>query len=141
MGNPFKMILLQQSVLPGVILSVLHGIDNKIGKKNKKFELPPASNLEETVILEIIRKPLLIVKKIGQNVYPSFIMEYLGKHFNWEHGLKSIVGLGNLAPQIYHKLLRVSTRLDTFLHSLTMRKIFRLKVFLYTTLKFLKQRL
>ena len=105
MGNPFKMILLQQSVLPGVILSVLHDIDNKMGKKNKKFELPPASNLEETVILEIISKPLLIVKKIGQNVYPSFIMEYLGKHFKWERGLKSIVGLGNLAPQIYHKLL------------------------------------
>ena len=35
MGNPFKMILLQQSVLPGVILSVLHDIDNKIGKKTK----------------------------------------------------------------------------------------------------------
>lgn len=48
MGNPFKMILLQQSVLPGVILSVLHDIDNKMGKKKQKFELPPASNLEDT---------------------------------------------------------------------------------------------
>ena len=57
------------------------------------------------MILEIIRKPLLIVKKTGQNVYPSFIIEYLGKHFKWEHGLKPIVGLGNLAPQICHKLL------------------------------------
>ena len=35
MGNPFKMILLQQFVLPGVKLSVLHDIDNKIGKKTK----------------------------------------------------------------------------------------------------------
>ena len=76
----------------------------KSGKK-QKIELTPASNLEQTVILEIIRKPLLIVKKTGQNVYPSFIIEYLGKHFKWEHGLKPIVGLGNLAPQICHKLL------------------------------------
>ena len=44
MENPFKIIQLQQSVLPDVIFPILLAIYN-FGKKNHtKVELPPASN-------------------------------------------------------------------------------------------------